>query len=91
MTHKYERIYDVPGKNEDRADWAEEAFESFRRRVMPNEDDRIAMIDFLADLFHLADRLGLQQDEVIEEAQTSYRADITPGEIGSAEPVKVRI
>lgn len=84
-------IYDAPGKNEERASWAEEAFTVFRGRVMPNEDDQTAFIDFLADLLHLADRLGLPREAMLAAGLASYTADVTPGEIGSDRPVRRRV
>lgn len=84
MSHEY----DEPGQNERRADWAEAAFDGFRCAVMPGEGDvRTAMVDFIADLLHLMDRLGLEQDDTVEAGRQSYRQDLAPGEIGSAERV----
>lgn len=62
--------------NDDRAAWAWEAVRTFMARTgMPQEDAPTAMVDLLADLRHLADRVDLDWEELRRRADGHYRLD----------------
>lgn len=70
---------DPDGQNDDRADWAEAAIDTFMAETRTDRCD--ALHDLLADLMHWADRnqdLGRTFDEALETARGNYEAETDP-------------
>ena len=67
--------------NEDRAEWALLAVESFRHVVnMGGEDLDTVISDLLADLRHLADSEDLDFEEMLQWAYAHYEAEVNGDE-----------
>lgn len=66
---------DPDGKNEDRAEWAEQALATFMKRTGTDRED--ALCDLLADLMHWADRNGGDFDSQLDRARMHYEAETT--------------
>lgn len=62
--------------NEDRADLAEAAVETFAEAAR-NDTREEALRDLLVDMLHLCDRYGVSQDEVLESALGVYSEEVT--------------
>lgn len=83
---------DEEGKNDDRAEWARQALETFQAAT--GTDDCDAIGDLIADLAHLCDRegerFGWSVRDKIERGLRAYAQEITdeePEEIASADVV----
>lgn len=64
-------------RNEERADWAEEAVEAFAGATrMEGEDRETQVHDLLTDLRHLCDRWGLKFEKLNDKAEFHYEAEI---------------
>jgi len=61
--------------NEDRADLAEAAVETFAEAAR-NDTREEALRDLLVNMLHLCDRYGVSQDEVLEAAQGVYDEEV---------------
>jgi hypothetical protein len=68
---------DVEGMNSDRAQWARAALGEFKSCTHQTEDLE-ALGDLIADLGHLADRLGDSGAVAIERGLRAYRQEIAP-------------
>lgn len=71
--------------NADRAEWAEIGLRAFTDRVFHGEADRDlsdpdafeqALGDFLCNLMHLADRQGVNFEQVLERGRCHYSAEV---------------
>lgn len=61
--------------NDDRAYWASEALDTFRRLTAPNEDTPTLLRDLLANLMHLADKEGIDFAHELNMATMHYEAE----------------
>lgn len=69
-----------PGKNEDRAGWAQTALEAFATEtgldLEPDADGpETALGDLLANLGHYCDRNGLELSKILRTAEMQYNAE----------------
>jgi len=73
MPKKIRIPQDPDQKNSDRAEWAREALDTFRRIThMGGEDYPEVLTDLLADLGHFADRENLKFRDCLRRAQGHY-------------------
>lgn len=73
----------IPNMNEERADWAEEALETFcdTTGVRPENDGLDTCIaDLLCDLMHLCDRYGLDFDYLADHGRGHWREETSEKE-----------
>lgn len=74
-------------RNKDRSDRAAAALNAYLVKTYSfgktefTQDD---LNDLICDLLHLADRMGLDPEGVLEEALTNYRCEVEPDDIEQA-------
>lgn len=71
---------DPEGKNEDRAEWAQDALEAFAAAThmdTAGEDDQTIMTDLLCNLRHYADRNGIDFRQCLRIANVHYQEETT--------------
>lgn len=62
--------------NNERAEWAEEAVETFRHTThMVDDEVETVVKDLIANMFHMAKRKGFNLDEVIEDARSCFEEE----------------
>lgn len=79
--------------NDDRAELAKQSVDAFiqlSESVYPDgEQDTVvdAMSDLITDLLHMAEKLGVSRDDLIERATVNYNLDIEDAKDSAGEPL----
>lgn len=73
---------DPENMNDDRAEWARKAMETFRSVTGADAED--SMSDLLCNLMHMADRDGIDFEDVMCRATRSYVDETLPLKVGHA-------
>jgi hypothetical protein len=89
---KRQPVADPEGKNQDRAEWARAAVETFQAQTGLTDADGLdtAISDLLADLAHLCDEEGLDFGHLIWRADNHYTEETSSEDSEDAEEVDGR-